>query len=365
MLTHSHALSSVISTEFALSPSRVETFTRLVCGVLSTRTVNLAQIAAHDPGRAKVSSAMRRNQRFFEKVELSSRDAMQALVRMSGLKAPYQLCLDRTNWQFGKTNINYLVLSITTKTMRIPVLWKLIASQANSNTQDWIELIDTWISSFGADSINLLLADREFVSNQWFDALVARNVPFCIRVKEGRYVSLDDGRCMRLKTLASKLQTRGKLSQHPGKLGHMKAGFALRFAAKKPRKGDMIVVACHGIKAKKALALYKQRWRIETMFADWKTRGLNIEDTHLRCPKKLSLLLMVVAIAALWAQRLVQLMPRAEQPKKAGHGYLRKSWFRAGWDKLRAMASQNPYAMLESWRSLWKTANAPNTMRVV
>ena len=145
----------------------------------------------------------------------------------------------------------------------------------------------------------------------------------------------------------------------------MNGDLSLRFAAKKPRKSDMLVVACHGIAVERALGIYKKRWRIETMFADWKTRGLNIEDTHLRCPKKLSLLLLVVAIAALWAQKIVQALPRSKRPKRAGHGYLRQSWFRAGWDLLRATARQNPIALLESWRGLWSLADTSNPIRVV
>lgn len=190
MTFHSQTLAALISTEFHISPSRTETFTRLVCGVLGTRTVNLAQIAAFDPGQAKVESAMRRNQRFFGAVRFSALNTMQALVKMSGLKPPYQLCMDRTNWQFGKTDINYLVLCIATDTMRVPVLWKLIGSQGNSCTQDWLELVDIWIQGFGSDGIQILLADREFVSNQWFDGLVERKVPFAIRLKDNHYARL-------------------------------------------------------------------------------------------------------------------------------------------------------------------------------
>lgn len=176
---------------------------------------------------------------------------------------------------------------------------------------------------------------------------------------------LDDGRCMQLKTLAGKQTTRGQLANHEAKLRGMTGDFSLRFVAKKPRNREMILVACHGISAKKAMRLYKQRWRIETMFADWKTRGLNIEDTHLRCPEKLSLLLLVVAIAALWAQKATQALSSSQRPKKAKHGYLRKSWFRAGWDWLRRAARQDQAAITESWIKLWKNADTANCLRVV
>ena len=40
------------------------------------------------------------------------------------------------------------------------------------------------------------------------------------------------------------------------------------------------------------------------MFGDAKTRGLNIEDTRLTDPRKLALLMALVAIAIAWAGRL-------------------------------------------------------------
>jgi hypothetical protein len=38
-------------------------------------------------------------------------------------KPPYRLALDRTNWKFGTTNINVLVLSIAYEGVAFPVLF--------------------------------------------------------------------------------------------------------------------------------------------------------------------------------------------------------------------------------------------------
>ena len=46
------------------------------------------------------------------------------------------LCLDRTNWKYGKTNINILVLSAAVEGVSIPLMWTMLDKQDNSNTQD-------------------------------------------------------------------------------------------------------------------------------------------------------------------------------------------------------------------------------------
>jgi len=43
-------------------------------------------------------------------------------------------------------------------------------------------------------------------------------------------------------------------------------------------------------------ASYRQRWTIETLFANLKTKGFNLEDTHITDPDKLSTLLAVLAL---------------------------------------------------------------------
>ena len=46
---------------------------------------------------------------------------------------------------------------------------------------------------------------------------------------------------------------------------------------------------------------YGLRWEIEAMFSDFKTRGFGIEDSHIRIPKMLDHLILIMAIALYWA----------------------------------------------------------------
>jgi hypothetical protein len=40
---------------------------------------------------------------------------------------------NRTNWKFGKANINFLVLGVAYKGMAIPLFWYLLDKRGNSN----------------------------------------------------------------------------------------------------------------------------------------------------------------------------------------------------------------------------------------
>src|SRR3954464_14921728 len=46
---------------------------------------------------------------------------------------------------------------------------------------------------------------------------------------------------------------------------------------------------------------YSQRWGIEPMFSDFKSRGFGVEDTQIRYADRLARLLLVMALALYWA----------------------------------------------------------------
>src|SRR3954464_13503873 len=83
---------------------------------------------------------------------------------------------------------------------------------------------------------------------------------------------------------------------------------------------------------------YSQRWGIEPMFSDFKSRGFGIEDTQLRYPDRLDRLITVMALALYVAVSTGQWdavhpptpsgKSPADQPKKVARS--RTSWFTRG-----------------------------------
>jgi hypothetical protein len=71
------------------------------------------------------------------------------------------------------------------------------------------------------------------------------------------------------------------------------------------------------------------------MFADSKTKGLNLEDTRLKIAVRLSTLLAISAIAMAMACHVASRIMGSKYPARKKHGYCSKSWFRVGFDELR------------------------------
>ena len=52
--------------------------------------------------------------------------------------------------------------------------------------------------------------------------------------------------------------------------------------------------------AEEAIQYYKKRFRIETFFSDQKSRGFNIQKSHIEDPQRLSRLLIASCLAYIW-----------------------------------------------------------------
>jgi hypothetical protein len=345
------ALMETLGGQFALSKSRLLTLAVLIMGLAQSRTVNLTHLASHLPGSACQASAYRRLQRFFQFVRLDADRMALMVVHMLNLDRRKCLALDRTNWKIGSKDVNILVLAIVTRRFRVPLLWTLIPHQGNSDTCQRIALMRRYLTLFGAASIECLLADREFIGARWMDFLNQNDIPFVIRLKEDMTLTLGNGQTWSLKTLLRRRRARSIAATFEGRLNGEGGATKqpLHIAAKRLADGQWLIVAANRQEAKQALNLYRRRWGIECLFADAKTRGLNLEDTRLRAAEKLDTLLVVVTLAITWAYRCATRTMAMKAIARKTHGRRAKSWFRTGLDALRRWIVNDPQQAISAW----------------
>ena len=190
---------------------------------------------------------------------------------------------------------------------------------------------------------------------------------FAIRLKEHAIVRLQDGHTYHLGSL---LRTRRKakhILDQPGRFNTRtdRFGWPLTFIAKRLPDGEFLILATNG-PAAAALNTYRKRWQIECLFGDSKTRGLNMEDTRITDPDKLSTLLVIVTLAITWAHVSALADQAGAAIKRRAHGYRCKSWFRTGLDNLRNWILYKPHKAAHTWTKTWpKRRSKPKTLRVV
>src|SRR2546425_7649669 len=175
----SNALSEAVAKHIDLSATRRETLSWLALLIMQQGTIWLGRLAAFVASAAQADSVRRRFYRFFQFVRLDGALAgrvVVVLLRLSG--KPWVLAIDRTNWDFGKTTINILMISVAWNGMGIPLLWMLLPTAGNSNTPARPQLLDRLGAAFPDMKIAALMGDREFFGDAWGALLYCGKNPF-------------------------------------------------------------------------------------------------------------------------------------------------------------------------------------------
>lgn len=355
----SNALSRLLSQHLPLSASRRETLAWLVVLVMRQGTVCLWRLAAHAETHAALASVQRRFYRFFQYIHLDGGLTARVVVALLGLEGkPWTLTIDRTNWFFGRASINILMIAVDWRGVGIPLLWTLLPARGNSDAATRLKLFDRLAEVFPDMRIEALIGDREFIGSAWMASLQARKIPFVLRLKDTQLIRRDGFPTRPVSILARRLQRGHKLIvKQPCRLAEGPHTPALRIIILRLKSGELLVLAANA-KPKAALKRYRARWRIECLFANLKSRGFDLEATHLTAPAKLETLIACLAIAvALAAKSGAAAEAKAPIPRKA-HGRKAASLFALGLKTIcKALASPSPFKTERFLRSLF----APTT----
>lgn len=313
--------------------ARVTFLVLFIEGLLKVQTVNFNKIATSLNGSVNINSNLRRIQRFFADFLIDSEVIARLIFYLLPNKPPYRLCLDRTNWKFGITDINILMLSVTYKGIAIPILWTMLPKKGNSNSNERKELMHKYLKLFGISSIESLLADREFIGDEWFEDLIENNIPFYIRIRNNSWINLprSSNRNVKASWLFNNLPM--NTVYHYPKIVNINGRWLYLSGIKtlnKENKIDIVVIASYKYDVL-SLKIYKDRWQIETMFKAFKSNGFNLEDTHLSDLERISKMLSLVCIAYVWAYKMG--IYRHEKIKEIiikKHGRKQYSFFKYG-----------------------------------
>ena len=226
------------------------------------------------------------------------------------------------------------MLSVVYKGIAIPLFWTLLAKRGNSDTQERIELIQRYIMQLGKSKIAGLLADREFVGNNWFAWLLTEKIPFCIRIKNNVITTNARGLEINIDALFYDLKPgEQRVLRGLRKLWNQKVYLsALRLV-----DGELLIIATDHL-MESPIQHYTLRWEIETLFSCLKGRGFNFEDTRMTQPERIEKLLVLLSVAFCWAHKTGEWRHLQKTIKIKKHGRKAISYFRYGLDLLRDTA---------------------------
>ncbi|RZK37293.1 MAG: IS4 family transposase [Hymenobacter sp.] len=310
--------------------ARQKFIAQFIIALVKSRNVQFGEVAQHLNDAVKVASNETRIQDFFRETDLDYLVLAQLLLSLLPVQGKLRLCLDRTEWDFGKCQVNILLLTVGQGAFQVPLYWELLDNRSgNSNASDRIALLQVCVKLLGRERIGLVLGDREFVGHKWFKWLKDNELNFVMRLPRHHLLTFASGRQLAITDLGLGVgQTRRFAQcQVDGVWGqaHVKSlvnnDFLFLFAAAGLGWLDQ---------------LYAKRWTIEQCFQNLKGRGFHLEATHLRCRHKLRKLVALVSLAYACCLSVGTLAEQKIKPiPRKKHGYRATSLSRHGLNILR------------------------------
>lgn len=318
-----------------LNKSRTDFMVQVVLSLVSCRNVQFGEIADKMSGSSEVESKHRQIQRFISEYELDYYWIAHFILLLLPKQGKLKMCLDRTEWEFGDQNHNILVVTAYTHGIGIPIWFEVLDNQGgNSCTEDRMYIMLELLSVLGKERIACMIADCEFIGQEWVKWLISEGFTFFIDVRSNQYIEYK-GKRHQISTILGNQKTK---SLRDVKIFGETLNLSLR---KSPKRDKKILAIVSNASVSEALNIYKLRWSIETLFANLKTRGFNLEKTHLKDPQRIRKLFALVAIAFTICF-IVGLMGHKIKPLKVKkHGYKQNSFFRNGLNIIRKIMKKN------------------------
>lgn len=259
-------------------------------GLISGMSVRQRTMALHLNDTTETDSVIRKIQRFFAERTISFYDLSRAIFNALNPGKKVTIVIDRTNWDFGSKHINVLVAAMIVGNSAIPLVWETFSKKGNSNTAERKRLIKRLLDVIGKENIEVILADREFIGSEWLLFLYELGLPFAIRIKKNFFVE-HEGKTQNALFLFYGVKRGKTLRKHV-----IINGMQLIAEATRSSQGELvIVIGTHTDTG--LLSTYRTRWLIELFFKSCKSSGFYFEETHMTDPRRIDLLMGLIAIA--------------------------------------------------------------------
>ncbi len=335
MATHEELYETLRPRLSGLNKARIKFLSMLILALIKSNTISYEYLAREIETQSKLASVYRSIQRFFALFEIDSFVVAKLIASLVPIGSfGWILAVDRTNWKFGKKNINFLVLAVAYEGVAIPLFWVLLDKRGNSNWRERIDLTRRFIACFGKDAIECLTADREFIGCHWLKFLKKEKIPICIGTKDNILIADRNG----VEKHGSRLFSNLAVGEYSILERRRTMGLPFDIVGCRLESGEYLILLCT-FDAEMALQFYRARWEIETLFSCFKLRGFNFEATRATDFERLSRIFAVMAITLCWVHNVGEMLNYQKEIPLKKHGRKSKSIFRLGLEQLAHVIS--------------------------
>lgn len=276
------------------------TLAAFISGIVGSKSSQLPSIATKIPARATPDSRVQRLTRWLRNDDIKEEIyflpyAEMLLQHLAG--ATLVLAMDGSSVGRGCCA---LMIHVIYKGRALPIAWRVRQSPKGHFPEDLHIAVVQLVSEVIPPGTHVVfLGDGEFDGTALQKTMREVGWWYACRTSKGNTVTWD-GETFPVAELGACIK--------PGRLIELK-----EVAVTREVYGPVLLLCCWAqgyveplylvsnmSSAEEAIDYYKKRFRIETFFSDQKSRGFNIQKSHLTDPQRLSRLLIATCLAYIW-----------------------------------------------------------------
>ena len=273
----------------------------MVRGLIASQHVSLGKIADNQQGKIHSLSQVKKNERWLDNGLIDAETFFTPLI----IKILHGIILQEKQLVFvidgsivGR-GCQTLMLSVLWKKKAIPVVWKTVqAPKGHFPESDHLQL-----SKLLEDILKTLpnvrcvmLGDGEYDGSKWIQQLQNMNFEYVLRTAKDTLLTNQEQEIFQPKKL--EVGKESFLYIPDCKLSsQVKTHFVLWH--ERTFKDPVCLLTNQEI-GQMAIGYYRKRFKIETLFKDFKSEGFNLHKSKMTDPERLNRLIIVCALAYLW-----------------------------------------------------------------
>lgn len=276
----------------------LHTLAAMISGIVGGKSVNLPHIASKVPDRTKPESRVKKYYRWLTNERIGAELyflPFAAALLTSLAHCPLVLAMDGS--EVGRGCLT-LMVSVIYHGRALPLAWIVVkGNKGHFPEEAHVELLKHVHTIVPEHCTVIFLGDGEFDGTQLQATLDAFDWSYACRTAKNIRLYAD-GEWFTLEDLG--VERGERIGVHDVLFTRESYGPVLAIAAWDKKYKDPIFLVTNMELVDEACYWYDKRYRIETFFSDEKSRGFNIDKSHIDDPARLSRLMIAACLAYIW-----------------------------------------------------------------
>jgi len=271
----------------------------MISGIIQSCSSQLGKIASKIPENIQHESLVKRFSRLLQNEEVSQElfflPFVMPLLHALASSGPIVLAIDGS--ETGRHCMT-LMVSVIYKKRSIPIAWLVKeGNKGHMSEEIHLELLEIVKGIIPDHAKVIFLGDGEFDGTAFQEQITQQGWGYVLRTAKNSIIYDGDDR-FSLKTVAI---SSGELFEIPHiAFTDKQYGPVTVLIWWDKQYDDPIYLVTNMDCSEEACHYYRRRYRIETFFSDQKSRGFNLQKSHLSDPSRISRLLIASCLAYIW-----------------------------------------------------------------